>query len=404
MEKQQAITQAIGKHFAQQVDFLQRLVQAKSTNPFTPETSLPSVPVEEAVATIVQQELQQLGFKADLHGVAPERPNVVCHLPGASKAKKTLILTTHMDTVEPSGYTRDPWGGQIEEGRLYGVGAADAKAQIAAFIYAVYALQRIDIELGGHLTLAFVVDEEPGACSPYGTKYLLKQGLLNGDAAIVGEPGNHMIAIGHRGLYRFRLTIYGEAAHTGIRAWEQGTRGHNAILDMARVSLALAESDLPCSSSLAFPKRKSVLTFPTLIRGGSGINVVPSSCEAYGDVRLLPGTSPEEIKRLIKEQLERLSIHSYHLDDLLEVPAAETNPQAEIVQTLAATIEAITGLRPRIEGSGPACDGWMFITRGISTVCGYGVTYGGVHGADEWVDLESLRSTTQVYAQTILHL
>ncbi len=95
------------------------------------------------------------------------------------------------------------------------------------------------------------------------------------------------------------------------------------------------------------------------------INVVPGSCEAYGDVRLLPGTSPEEIKRLIKEHLERLSIPTYQLEDLLEVPAAGTHPQAEVVQTLAAAVEAITGTQPRVEGSGPACDGWMFITRGF---------------------------------------
>src|SRR5258708_33603890 len=110
MEKQQAITQTIGKHFAQQVDFLQRLVQAKSTNPYTPETSLPSIPVEEAVATIVQQELQQLGFKADLHGGSPERPNVVCHLPRSGGVEETLVLTTHMDTVETNGYTPDSCG------------------------------------------------------------------------------------------------------------------------------------------------------------------------------------------------------------------------------------------------------------------------------------------------------
>lgn len=56
-----------------------------------------------------------------------------------------------------------------------------------------------------------------------------------------------------------------------------------------------------------------MLTFPALIRGGSGINVVPGSYEAYGDVRLLPGTSPEEIKRLITEQLERFSIPIIHV-------------------------------------------------------------------------------------------
>ena len=62
----------------------------------------------------------------------------------------------------------------------------------------------------------------------------------------------------------------------------------------------------------------------------------------------------------------------------------------------------ITGVRPRLEGSGPACDGWMFLSRGIPTVCGYGVACGGVHGADEWVDLASLRALTEVYAHTIL--
>jgi hypothetical protein len=56
---------------------------------------------------------------------------------------------------------------------------------------------------------------------------------------------------------------------------------------------------------------------------------------------------------------------SFFLEDLLVVPAAETHPQAEVVQTLAAAIEAITGTQPPVEGSGPACDGWMFITRGF---------------------------------------
>ena len=311
------------------------------------------------------------------------------------------MLTTHMDTVEASNYTRDPWGAEIEAGRLYGVGAADAKAQIAAFVYAVYALRKAGISLAGRITLAFVVDEEPGACSPYGTRYLLEQGVLDGDAAIIGEPGNRMIALGHRGIYRFRIQITGESTHTGRKAWEQGVQGRNAILDMASLALALSEYPLPESRSESFPNRKSVLTFPTFIRGGSGINVVPGSCEAYGDVRLLPGLSVDAIKNIIKDQLERLAIENYQLDDLLFVPAAETNQQTAIVQALANTVEMMTGIRPRLEGSGPACDGWMFITRGIPTVCGYGVTYGGVHGADEWVDLESLHTITEAYAHTI---
>jgi succinyl-diaminopimelate desuccinylase len=402
MNKQEALSTAIQSMFGQQVEFLQQLVRARSPNPFLPESSLHDVPVEEEVASVIQQELHRLGFQAELRGVSSQRPNVLCYIPGSGKTEKTLILTTHMDTVEPSDYTRDPWGAQIEDGRLYGVGAADAKAQIAAFIYAAYALRKAGITLSGGLTLAFVVDEEPGACSPYGTRYLLEQGILQGDAALVGEPGNHLIAIGHRGIYRFRLQIKGEAIHTGVKAWEQRRRGRNAILDMARVALSLAERSLPEMPSATFPNRKSVMTFPTLIRGGSGINVVPGSCEAYGDLRLLPGMTADEVKTLVRDQLELLAITTYHLDDVLFVPAAETTPQAEIVQTLATAAETITGVRPRLEGSGPACDGWMFMTRGIPTVCGYGVACGGVHGADEWVDVASLRTLTEVYAHTIL--
>jgi len=402
MEKQTAIKAAIQSTFGQQVEFLQRLVRARSTNPFLPDSSPPDVPVEEEVAAIIQLELHRLDLPADLIGVSFRRPNVLCSIPGSGPSKKMLILTTHMDTVEPANYTRDPWGAQIERGRLYGVGAADAKAQIAAFVYAIDVLSEADIHLAGDVTLAFVVDEEPGACSPYGTKYLLERGLLEGDSVIIGEPGNRKIAVGHRGIYRFRLLIQGEATHTGVKAWEQKSRGRNAILDMALLSQALAEYSLPDTPTTAFPNRKSVLTFPTLIRGGSSINVVPGLCEAYGGVRLIPGMTADEIKTIIREQLERLNITSYRLDDILLVPAAETNPHTEIVQTLAATVEMNTSVRSRLEGSGPACDGWMFITRGIPTVCGYGVACGGVHGADEWVDLESLQTVTQVYAQALV--
>jgi succinyl-diaminopimelate desuccinylase len=402
MERQRAITNSIQHQFEQQVSFLQRLVQTNSANPFTPEGSSATTPIEAEVAAVIHDELHRLGFSASLIGASAQRPNVLCQVQGSGKSEKTLILTTHMDTVEPSGYADNPWSGKRDHGQLSGVGSADAKAQIAAFIYAVSALQLAAIKPNGNVILAFVVDEEPGACSPFGTQYLLDQGLLSGDAAIIGEPGEDKVSIAHRGLYRFRLSIKGEATHTGLRAWEQGRQGRNAILDMVRIAQALSEHPLPQMHSEAFPNRKSVLTFPTLIHGGRGINSVPDFCEAYGDVRLLPGLSADVVKRTIQEHLTALSIEDYCLDDLIVVPAAETNAQAEIVRTLATSIEAITGTRPRLEGSGPACDGWMFLTRGIPTVCGYGVTCGGVHGADEWIDLESLRRVTEIYAHTVL--
>lgn len=226
------------------------------------------------------------------------------------------------------------------------VGAADARAQIAAIVYAVQALVQVGIRRAGEIVLAFVVDEEPGACSPYGTHYLFEQGLLTGDAAIIGEPGDQKIAIGHRGLYRFRLVIQGEATHTGIKALEQGRQGRNAILDLARLTLALAASPLSAAPSAAFPNRRSILTFPTLVRGGSAINSVPGECEAWGEARLLPGLSPEDVKRLMIERLAQLDITHYTLEDLVVVPAVEIPSEAEVVQALATAAEDITGTRP----------------------------------------------------------
>src|SRR5256885_330106 len=198
LEQYTVLSHIIHECYESEIEFLQQLVHANSVNPYTADTSPPDVPVEAEVAALIHEKMCKLGWRPAMHGVSPERPNVLCTLPGAEEAGRTLILTIHMDTVSASqAYTRDPWGAQIENGRLYGLGAADAKAQIAAFIYAAHALELAGVRLVGNLTLAFVADEETGACSPYGTRYLLEKGLLNGDAAIVGEPGDRKVAIGH---------------------------------------------------------------------------------------------------------------------------------------------------------------------------------------------------------------
>ena len=402
MENYTILSDIIRGRFESEVEFLQQLVRANSVNAYTPEASPPDAPIEAEVAALIHEKMCQFGWQPALHGVSPERPNVLCTLTGAEASGRTLILTIHMDTVPASqAYTRDPWGAQIEDGRLYGVGAADAKAQIAAFIYAAHALELAGVRLMGNLILAFVVDEETGACSPYGTRYLLEQGLLKGDATIVGEPGDRKVAIGHRGVYRFKIRSRGESVHTGLQEWEFKTRGRNAAVDMARIVQALSSCAFPHAPSDAFPGRKNVLTFPTLISGGSSVNMVPESCEAYGDLRLMPGLSAGDVRQIIEGCLSPLDL-VYELQEVVFVPAVETSRSALIVETLARSIEEVTGTRPRIEGAGPACDGWMFSERGIETICGYGVECGGVHGADEWVELASLQSVTEIYARTIL--
>src|SRR5438094_4433679 len=104
------LTRLIEEQFSSEVALLQHLVRAKSANLYTFDTSPADVPVEAEVAAIIYEHMRQLEWSPTLHGVSRLRQNVLCALPGASPTGKTLILTTHMDTVPAStAYTRDPW-------------------------------------------------------------------------------------------------------------------------------------------------------------------------------------------------------------------------------------------------------------------------------------------------------
>jgi acetylornithine deacetylase/succinyl-diaminopimelate desuccinylase-like protein len=307
-----------------------------------------------------------------------------------------------MDTVMPGdNWTYDPYGGRIEENKLYGVGSLDMKATLAIFVYTAKAIKDAGVGLAGKLVLTFVVDEEPGACSNFGTRFLLRNGLT-GSAAIVGEPGNRNVTTGHRGGYRFKVIVRGEAVHSGFKTWEDGIKGHNAIIDMATVVKSLVGYEIPSPSTPAFRNRKSVFTFPTLIEGGTSINIVPEKCIAYGDCRLLPGVTPESIKSEIEAILSKIKNLDYSFEDLLYVPAVEISENEEIVQILRRRTKEIIGKNPSAIGAGPWNDGWMFITSGIPAVCGFGPSGSRVHSPDEYVYLDDVIATTRIYARAVL--
>jgi succinyl-diaminopimelate desuccinylase len=393
------INLTIEKNFDEQIEFLQKLVRTKSSNPFTPENSFSDNPIEIEVAKLIKQKLEEFGLSPEFKGISSNRPNVICEIKG--DGEKTLILNGHMDTiVPPENYSFDPYGGEIKNGKLLGVGSADMKASLSIFVYVAKALINLDLKLKGNLILTFVVDEEPGACSKYGTQYLLEHGL-RGNAAIVAEPGTKKICIGHRGGYRFKLITLGESVHTGISEWERKEKGKNAIIEMAKVIHLLQEIEIPFNPSSTFPNRKPVFSFPTKIAGGQSINVIPDKCESYGDVRLLPNNTPQQIKEIIAEKLDKASVN-YQIQDILSVPAVEISPAEKIVGLLSKHSKDILENQPILEGAGPWNDGWMFISRGIPAICGFGPDGEGVHSQDECVYFESLRKITEIYLRTII--
>ncbi len=394
------IARAVKTSFDEEVAFLSALVKSKSSNLHTPQDSPLHESVEGEVPTLLFEKLKSIGLSPRYLGASKERPNVVVEW-GEKRGRMGLMLNGHMDTIPPEG--RDmisPYSGAVRNGKLYGLGSLDMKASLAAYVYAVKALIVAKVKLKGKLTLAFVVDEETGACSPYGTQYLLDQGCVP-KACLIGEHGSQFVRTAQRGSYRFKLSTKGEAVHTGVSAWERGEIGHNAVVDMAKIIEALQGLEIPYKQSRMFVGRKPVFTFPTKILGGVAMNSVPASCEAYGDVRLLPGNSDAQVKILMVERLQKLGI-PYEIQDLIYVPAVEIDPHDPLVTSLQKSVKAVMGYIPEPKVSGPATDGWMMVKRDIPTIMGFGPDGGGEHGKGEWVDLESLQKITEVYARFIV--
>lgn len=392
----------VDKNFKEQTAFLQKLVQTKSANPFTPEQSDPKAPIELEVAKVIEKKLKKFRFKPRRVALYPQkRPNLVARIKGQKKGK-TLVFYGHMDTVMPAlNCSFDPYSGKIKKNRLYGLGAADMKASLSCLVFMVKALKDLKIKLLGDLILTFVIDEEPGAVSPYGAAYLLKKGL-KADAVVITEPMTDKIAVGCRGGYRFKVTTFGEAAHTGMKDWEKGTKGRNAVQDMVTVITQLRSLSIPFKPSPLFPDVRPVFSFPTKISGGTAINIVPEKCEAYGDTRILPSNTPNQIKRLILKKVEPLRKKiRFEVEDLVKIPATETSPQEKIVKVLKKQARKVLKKKSEIGGSRPWSDRWMFAEKKIPSVS-FGPDGAGIHGKDEYVELESVKKVTEVFTRVAI--
>lgn len=202
--------------------------------------------------------------------------NVLAELVGGRPAAEDrgLLLLTHIDVVPVGpGWTRDPFDGALEGGRIHGRGANDAKASVAAM--AVAAARADRQHLAGRVVLAFVCDEETGgegieACG---------HELPPFDASAVGEPTELDVCPGQRGLFRARLEVRGRQAHAS-RPWE----GDNAIFRAAAALEALAALDLGAPDPLLGPATLQ----PTVIQGGTRPNVLPGACTIELDGRPTP--------------------------------------------------------------------------------------------------------------------
>lgn len=375
------------------IAFLQALVRVPSVNP--------PGDVREAIR-LCEEKLAAEGFDCKVVGEEPEKPNLVATLRGEGAGPR-LAFNAHVDVVpigEESAWTYPPFGGEIHDGRVYGRGAGDDKASVTAQIMAGIALKRAGVPLDGELIITEVADEEIGGAK--GAGFIVREGHVEADFAIVGEQTMGEICVGERGGAGTFVTVYGATGHAAT-PW----KGVNAIEGMARVITALREELWPVLARRThryFPQ--STATIST-ISGGVKTNVIPDRCEIYVDRRIIPGETPEAVAAEIREVAERAvaGVPGLRVEVRQRTgrTAIEADPESPVGRALQAATRYL-GKEVVLTGFFAGTDGKHFAAKGIPTLIMGPGDPATAHTPDEWVGIDEVMEATRLYALAALAL
>lgn len=287
---------------------------------------------ERACAEALAARLEAGGFAVQRYEFADRRTSLVARLGGAD-GRPALCFTGHLDVV-PTGaapWARDPFAGEIGDGRIHGRGSSDMKAGVAAMVVAALA-SAPQLARSPGLTLVFTAGEETG-CE--GAFDLARRGVLGqAGAIVVGEPSSNAPVVGHKGCLRVRCITSGVTAHSSMPEL-----GDNAIYKAARAIGALERFDL---SDATHP----VVGRPTLVvsqvQGGMNINSVPDRAEIGVDVRTVPGQDLAQLRERIQAAVGRDTA----IEPIVEVPGLLTSADDEWVQSVFAAAQELAGAAP----------------------------------------------------------
>lgn len=356
---------------------------------------------EAATVEVLAQACRLRGLEPIIDEVQPGRPNLRAVLDTGDGPG--LLLLGHSDVVPPGdGWSVDPYGGLVRDGRLYGRGAADMKGGLAACLVALGAIKRAGIELSGPVEFAATVDEEDRAL---GVRHYLDTGDRSGFlGCLVAEPTDLQPIIAARGDSYLAITVRGRAAHSG-----QPDDGANAVYGATRVI-----DDLRCwhreLSADVHPLAGPATVSVGRVDGGTGPSIVPAECTVIADRRLLPWESGPAVLDQLGRRLDRLGLADDGLEVTaeltLDMPGFETDQDAAVVRAVlvAAADSGAPGLP--VGGWSAACDGG-FLARDAKVpvvVYGPGSVLQQAHRADESVPLDQLEIAARTYALTILRM
>ena len=376
----------------QLVDLLRELIRIPSPNP----------PGDcRAVAEFCERYLAAAGFTTTL--VAPdERAWSVIGQAGNDDGP-TVMYHAHIDTVplgQNARWAYDPFGGEVDNGRIYGLGSVDDKAPMAAMLRAAASLKaRLDA-VRGRLVIVCAADEEVGG--RLGTRWLADNGYLPPtDFAVVGEQTHNRVATAHKGVLRAAFHVAGRTSHA-TDPW----RGRNAINGMAHLILDLERYQSEILEARPHPLLGAPSINVGLIEGGVGSNVVADRCTVRVDRRMVPGEDPqavmEELRAIVATRQAADPERTYSVDSFLVSNWFQTDIDNDYTQRFLAISAAATDTPREPVGYLPGSDAkhLVDIVRGGMVVFGPG-SYQVAHSTDEYTEVAELVTTYTILQRFI---
>jgi acetylornithine deacetylase/succinyl-diaminopimelate desuccinylase family protein len=369
------------------ISLLRDLVAIDSVNP----SLVAGAAGEKVIAEAIADRLKRIGLDVHVQQVAPDRPNVIAVLDGRQPGR-SLMFCGHIDTVGVEGMSA-PFDPQQRDGRLYGRGSQDMKGGVAAMIDAA----RLAAESAfrkGRLIVAAVVDEEYASV---GADALVRE--WKADAAVVTEPTDLQIAVGHKGFAWVHVETRGRAAH-GSRP----TDGRDAIFRMGRVLQRLEALDRTLQSRPPHRLLGTASLHASLIDGGRELSSYPDRCRLQMERRTLPGETDSHVADEVTAILNALRAEDPEFEAssrfMFGRPPYELGPDHALPTALAGSA-AKCGSTATIVGMSFWTDAAVLGGAGIPSVL-FGPGGGGLHSLEEYVNVADVVTCRDALARLAL--
>lgn len=400
---EQLLRETLASYEEDLIAFTKALVAIPTENP-------PGV-AYRACSDLIAQKLAEIGLEYTLlESPAPASSSLssdpgYCILSSYGTGEKTLYFHGHYDVVPASDPAQfQPW---MSEGKLFGRGTSDMKSGLAAMIGAMQALKACGITLRGKIGLTIVPDEETGG--QRGSQYLAEHELLGlqGIGMLTAEPTGGVVWNANRGAISLQVRVKGKPAHVGlhyqgVNAFEQMLAVANALLDYKR-EITRRQTRFQIEPQAA---RASILLMGGQCAGGTNFNLVPSACTFTVDRRINPEENLAEEKQHLLELFDRLKQQGIDLEVEVfqEAPSSGVSETHPVAQTLAHTIEQVTGRAPVFEMCPGLLETRWYAQQGIPAFA-YGPGLLTVsHGPQEFVPVEKITEVALIYALTAVQL